>query len=325
MLVDALRRRVRTRSDVCRAERLDWLMAGGPWVARVENDGESGGGPTVRRMLLGAQLRRLREAKGVSREEAGYLIRGSESKISRIELGRVGFKERDVADLLTLYGVVEEAERTALLTLASEANKPGWWQPYGDLLPTWLQIYLDLEAAATLIRTYEVQFVPGLLQTEAYARAVILLSYEAEDPEEIDRRVSLRMARKRLLTRPDARQLWAVIDEAVLRRPIGGVEVMQEQIGALIQATDLPNVRLQVMPFRAGGHAAAGGAFTVLRFPDQDLPDVVYIEHLTGALYVDKREEVDRYLAAVGQLFIAAEPVVDTPAILRRILHELET
>jgi len=240
-------------------------------------------------------------------------------------LGRVGFKERDVADLLTLYGVVEEAERTALLTLASEANKPGWWQPYGDLLPTWLQIYLDLEAAATLIRTYEVQFVPGLLQTEAYARAVILLSYEAEDPEEIDRRVSLRMARKRLLTRPDARQLWAVIDEAVLRRPIGGVEVMQEQVGALIQATDLPNVRLQVMPFRAGGHAAAGGAFTVLRFPDQDLPDVVYIEHLTGALYVDKREEVDRYLAAVGQLFIAAEPVVDTPAILRRILHELET
>src|SRR6266545_403477 len=198
MLVDALRRRVRTRSHVCRAERLDWLMAGGPWVARVENDGESGGGPTVRRMLLGAQLRRLREAKGVSREEAGYLIRGSESKISRIELGRVGFKERDVADLLTLYGVVEEAERTALLTLASEANKPGWWQPYGDLLPTWLQIYLDLEAA---------------------------------EPEEIDRRVSLRMARKRLLTRPDARQLWAVIDEAVLRRPIGGVEVLQEQIG----------------------------------------------------------------------------------------------
>jgi transcriptional regulator with XRE-family HTH domain len=276
-------------------------------------------------MLLGAQLRRLREAKGISREEAGHLIRGSESKISRIELGRVGFKARDVADLLTLYGVVEEAERAPLLTLAGEANKPGWWQPYGDLLPTWLQTYLDLEAAATLIRIYEVQFVPGLLQTEGYARAVILLSYETHDPQDIDRRVGLRMARQGLLTRPDAPQLWVVIDEAVLRRPIGGVGVMREQIGALMRATELPNVRLQVMPFRAGGHAAAGGAFTVLRFPDRDLPDVVYLEHLTGALYVDKREEVDRYLAVAGQLFIDAEPVADTPAILRRILHHLRT
>src|SRR5205814_7821799 len=163
-----------------------------------------------------------------------------------------------------------------------------------------------------------------LLQTEAYARAVILLSHEAEDPHEIDRRVRLRMDRQRLLTRPDAPQVWVVIDEAALRRPIGGVAVMREQISALIRATDLRNVRLQVMPFRAGGHAAAGGAFTLLRFPDRDLPDVVYLEHLTGALYVDKREEVDRYLAAVGHLFIDAEPVADTPAILRGILHDLE-
>jgi hypothetical protein len=181
-----------------------------------------------------------------------------------------------------------------------------------------------LEAAATLIRTYEVQFVPGLLQTDGYARAVILLSFEAEDPEEIDRRVRLRMARKRLLTRPDAPHLWAVVDEAALRRPIGGAQVMRDQIEALIQASNLPNVRLQVTPFRVGGHTAAGGAFTILRFPDQYLPDVVYIEHLTSALYLDKREEVERYLAAVGRLFIDAEPVTETPAILRRILQDLD-
>ena len=300
-------------------------MSGGLAVANGGHGDGSGGGPTIGRMLLGARLRRLREAKGVSREEAGYLIRGSESKISRIELGRVSFKQRDVADLLTLYGVVEESERAALLSLASEANKPGWWQPYGDLLPTWLQTYLDLEAAATLIRTYEVQFVPGLLQTDAYARAVIRLGTEATDQEEIDRRVQVRMARKRLLGRPDAPQLWAVIDEAVLRRPVGGTSVMRDQIEALIQATDRPNVRLHVMPFRAGGHAAAGGAFTILRFGDPDLPDVVYIEHLTSALYLDKREDVDRYLAAAGRLSIDAAPVAETPAILHGILREMQT
>ena len=293
-------------------------------MSTAEQDGGTGGGPTVRRMLLGAQLRRLREDKGVSREDAGWAIRASESKISRMELGRVGFKDRDVADLLTLYGVADADERAALLTLAREANKPGWWHPYGDLLPNWLQYYLDLEAAAALIRNYEIQFVPGLLQTDAYARAVILLGYGGAGTEEIDRRVGLRMARKQLLTRPDPPQLWAVMDEAVLRRPIGGLEVMRAQIEALEEARSLPNVRLQVIPFRAGGHAAAGGAFSILRFPDQDLPDVVYIEHLTSALYLDRRDDVDRYAEAVGRLFIEAEPLTRTQEILRSALHELD-
>jgi len=275
-------------------------------------------------MLLGAQLRSLREDKGVSREDAGWAIRASESKISRMELGRVGFKDRDVADLLTLYGVADADERAALLTLAREANKPGWWHPYGDLIPNWLQYYLDLEAAAALIRTYEIQFIPGLLQTDAYARAVILLGYGGAGTEEIDRRVGLRMARKQLLTRPDPPQLWTVMDEAVLRRPIGGLEVMRAQIEALEEARSLPNVRLQVIPFRAGGHAAAGGAFSILRFPDQDLPDVVYIEHLTSALYLDRRDDVDRYAEAVGRLFIEAEPLTRTQEILRSALHELD-
>lgn len=287
-------------------------------------DGETATGPTVLRMLLGAQLRRLREANGVSRETAGWEIRASESKISRMELGRVGFKERDVADLLTLYGVHDDGERAVLLGLARDANEPGWWHRYGDILPQWFQSYLGLEAASSLIRTYEVQFVPGLLQSRDYARAVVLLGHRAASQEEVERRVNLRMARQQLLTRPDAPQLWAVVDEAALRRPIGGPKVMWGQINALIEATSLPNVRLQVMPFASGGHAAAGGAFSILRFPDRDLPDVVYIEQLTSALYLDKRDDVDHYAAAMEQVCVEAEPPARTPEILTRILAELE-
>jgi hypothetical protein len=239
-----------------------------------------------------------------------------------MELGRVGFKERDVADLLTLYGVVNDSERAALLTLVGEANTPGWWHSYSDLLPNWLQYYLDLEAAATLIRTYEVQFVPGLLQTDAYARAVIRLGYGDADDHEMARRVGLRMTRKQLLSRPDPPQLWAVLDEAVLRRPIGGRPVMHAQLEALKEASTLPNVRLQVIPFHAGGHPATGGAFAILRFPE-DLPDVVYIEHLTSALYLDKREDVDRYAVAMSQLVVEAAPVTDTTEILRKALRDL--
>jgi transcriptional regulator with XRE-family HTH domain len=275
-------------------------------------------------MQLGARLRALRRAAGLSREQAGDPIRASESKISRMELGRVGFKERDITDLLTLYGVGDPEERQKLLTFAQEANTPSWWHAYGDVLDTWLQTYLDFEQAAELIRTYEVQFVPGLLQTEAYARAVISLGYDRSVPGDIDRRARLRMERKQLLLRPDAPKLWVVLDEAVLRRPIGGPAVLREQIAALLELTESPNVRLQVIQFASGGHAASGGAFSVLRFPYQELSDVVYIEHLTGGLYLDKREEVDRYTAAIGRLFIEAAPLSETPAILHRVLKELD-
>jgi hypothetical protein len=274
---------------------------------------------------LGAHLRRLREAQGVSREDAGWEIRGSESKISRMELGRVSFKERDLADLLTLYGVHDEDERAALLARAREANTPGWWHRYGDVLPNWFQSYLGLEAAAALIRTYEVQFVPGLLQTKDYARAVVLLGHGHADAEEIGRRVDLRMARQQVHTRPEPPRLWAVVDEGALRRPVGGQRVMHAQVEALIDATKLPNVRLQVIPFHAGGHAAAGGSFTILRFPDQDLPDVVYIEQLTSALYLDKREDVDHYAETMDRLCVEADPPTRTAEILYGILHDLDT
>ncbi|MFF5082164.1 helix-turn-helix domain-containing protein [Actinoplanes sp. NPDC000266] len=292
--------------------------------AGTQQEEAPGTGPTVLRILLGTQLRKLREARGITREDAGWEIRASGSKISRMELGRVSFKERDVNDLLTLYGVKDASERESLLVLARQANNPGWWQQFSDVMPGWFQSYLGLEAAATLIRTYEIQFVPGLLQTADYARAVIMLGHAGVTPEEMDRRVELRRQRQAILDRPgDAPQLWAVIDEAVLRRPIGGIDVMRAQIEFLIEAAKKPNVRLQIIPFHAGGHAAAGGPFAILRFPEPELPDVVYVEQLTSAIYLDKREDVDQYAMAMERVCIDAEPPNHTPEILGKLLHEI--
>jgi transcriptional regulator with XRE-family HTH domain len=280
------------------------------------------GGPTVLRRLLGAQLRRLRERQGITREEAGYAIRASGSKMSRLELGRVGFKERDVADLLSLYGVTDETDRVTLLALAQDANSPGWWHRYGDVLPGWFETYVGLEEAAALIRTYELQFIPGLLQTEDYARAVISLGNSSAPPEEIEQRVGLRITRQKLLARGGAPRLWAVVDEAALRRPIGGRDVMRGQIERLIEAAKMPGVILQVLPFRVGGHTAEAGAFTILRFPESDLPDVVYVEQLTSALYLDRRDDVDSYMEAMERLCVVSAPPDNTAEILSRILQE---
>jgi transcriptional regulator with XRE-family HTH domain len=267
------------------------------------------GGPTVRRILVGAQLRRLREARGITRDDAGYVIRGSGSKISRLELGRVSFKERDIEDLLTFYGVEDSEQRDALLILARDANNPGWWHDYDDVLASWFETYVGLEEAASMIRSYEVQFVPGLLQTEDYARAVIMSGRPDLTADEVERRVNLRMQRQRLLHRSvGPAQVWVVVDEAALRRPIGGSRVMQAQIQHLREAATLPNVTIQVMPFRFGGHAAEGGAFSILRFPEPDLPDIVYVEQLVSALYLDKRDHVDRYLETMNRLTLDSQP-----------------
>ncbi|ESP98359.1 helix-turn-helix domain-containing protein [Streptomyces sp. CHA1] len=263
--------------------------------------GESGGS-VVRRILLGSQLRRLREGRGITREAAGYSIRASESKISRMELGRVSFKARDVEDLLTLYGVADGAERAALLDLAREANVAGWWHSYSDVLPGWFQTYVGLEGAASLIRVYEVQFVHGLLQTEAYAHAVVERGMPGASAAEIDRRVALRLERQKLLVSERAPGFHVVLDEAALRRPYGDRTVMREQLEHLIEISERPNVTLQVMPFSFGGHAGESGAFALLRFPESDLSDVVYLEQLTSALYLDKREEVAQYEKAMERL-----------------------
>jgi transcriptional regulator with XRE-family HTH domain len=281
------------------------------------------GGPTVRRMLVGAQLRRLRTEAGLSREQAGEAIRASEWKIHRLENGQVGFKERDIIDLLALYGVTDADEVAAFLLLAREANNPGWWQHYGDVLPRWFRTYVDLESAATLIRSYEGQLIPGLLQTDDYMRAVVQGAHLDESSEEVGRRVRLRMARQTLLTREQPPRLWAVVDEAALRRPVGGREVMRGQLERLIEATKLPNVTLQVLPFGAGAHPAMQGAFSILRFADRELPDLIYLEHLTNALYLDKRDEVERYMDVMELLCVASEPPARTAAFLERILDQL--
>jgi len=259
-------------------------------------------GSVVRRMLLGSQLRRLREARGITREAAGYSIRASESKISRMELGRVSFKTRDVEDLLTLYGITDEQERTSLLSLAREANVAGWWHSYSDVLPSWFPTYVGLEGAAHLIRAYEVQFVHGLLQTEAYARAVVRRGMKGASKADIDKRVALRLERQKHLTSPGGPDFHIVLDEAALRRPYGDREVMRDQLQHLIEISERPNVRLQIMPFSFGGHSGESGAFTILSFAESDLSDVVYLEQLTSALYLDKHEDVVQYERALKEL-----------------------
>jgi len=283
---------------------------------------DQSGGPTARRIVLGIQLRRLREAAEISRADAGYSIRGSESKISRLELGRVGFKERDVADLLTMYGVSDPGEREVFLEMVKRANEPGWWHRYTDLMPSWFQEYVGLEESASRIQTYELQLVPGLLQTEDYARAIGSHGWPELTGDDAKRRVALRMRRQRVLGRPDAPRLWAVIDEAVLHRPIGGRRVMLAQIEHLLELTRLPNITVQVMPYHLGGYTAEG-PFTMLRFAEPALPDLVYIEHLTGALYLDKREEIEQYSRMVDQLTVDAETPAHTRQLLAKVRAEI--
>ena len=307
----------------------DAAGSGDPEPGRADDAGaeltfaESAGGPTALRILLGSQLRALREAAGISPDAAGYEIRASRSKISRVEHGRVGFKERDVADLLTLYGITDERQRAHLLTLAQHANSRGWWARYDDVMPDWFVTYVGLEQATSLIRTYELQFVPGLFQTPDYARAVTVLGHRAAPQEEIERRVSLRLKRQEILTVTDPPRVWAVIDESALRRPLGGQEVMREQLRHLVEVAELPHVTLQVMSFNRGGHSAAGGSFSILRFAQPDLPDIVYLEQLTGALYLDKIDEVDHYREVINSLSAEAETPADSERELKKIIKAI--
>jgi hypothetical protein len=259
-------------------------------------------GGIILRMLLGTQLRRLREGAGVTPDQAGYEIRASRSKISRMETGHVGFKTRDITDLLTLYGVSDEQLRARLVAMAQQASRPDWWAQYSDILPGWFESYLGLESVSSTVRSFELQFVHGLFQTQDYARAVTRLGHRSAPPAEVERRVGLRVRRQELLSRADPPRIWSVMDEAVLRRPFGSPAVLRAQLHRLIEAAELPHVTLQVVPFSRGGHAAASGAFTVLRFEEPDLPDVVYIEQLTGAVYLDQRPDVEHYLEVADQL-----------------------
>jgi len=280
-------------------------------------------GPTVHRMMLGSLLHRLRTDAEVTADQAAEAIRGSRSKISRMENGRVGFKVRDVEDLLQLYQVADPQLREKVMALVRQANAPGWWSRYADVTADWFAEYLGLETAASLIRSFEMQFVHGLFQTREYARAVTLLGHSAATPEEIDRRVALRARRQALLTGPDAPKVWSILDEGALRRPVGGRAVMRRQLDRVIELADLLNVTIQVVPFDAGGHAGAGGSFTMLRFLAEEVPDIVYIEQLTSALYLDKREDVDHYLEVMDSLGAEALTPAELLSLIVKIRDEL--
>lgn len=277
------------------------------------------GGPTVLRLLLGAQLRRLRESQGISAHDAARAIRGSESKISRIELGRNAVREIDIADLLTLYGITDKVEREQLLSLASRANQPGWWHRYHDVLPPWFQAYIGLEESAQSIRSYDAQFVPGLLQTEEYAAAVLALGDFSLD--EAERLVVLRKERQRRFAAGGTR-LWAVIDEVALRRPVGGPAVLGRQLEHLRESLGQPWLAIQITPFPAVSHAAPG-SFSILRFADPALPDMVYAEQLNSATYIDKRAEVEAYLLALDRLSLVSAHPAGSADILRAIAAEV--
>jgi len=286
------------------------------------SSGEQNIGPTARRMILGSQLRRLREEAGVTRQQAGYNIRGSESKISRLELGRVGFKERDVTDLLTMYGVDDPTERRAFLDMVTQSNEPGWWRRFGDTMPNWFTDLVGLEEAAARIQIWEPIYVSGLLQIEPYARAIFSHGRPEMADERVDQLVALRMRRQKMFSRPDAPRVWMVLDESVLHRPIGGVKVLREQIEYLLEMSALPHVSVQVLPYSRSG-LSAEHAFSLLRFGEPELPNIAYVEYLTGAHYIEKREEIEKYSRALDMLAVDAETPERSRALLAKRRQEI--
>lgn len=281
-------------------------------------------GPTAARMLLGARLRGLRENAGIDRDAAGRAIRASGQKIRRLENGASGFKRRDVADLLTLYGVTDPDDRAVLLELVEQANAPGWWREYADLVPPWFETFLGLEQSASVIRTWELQFVPGLLQTPDYARVVIGHGRPGMLGDEIERRVALRMRRQRILAAPAPVRLWAIIDEGALRRRVGGGAVMRAQLAHLIEMAGLPNVTIQVMPLDGPANPDARRPVTMLRAAPDIVPDVAYCEHLSGGRFYDKPADTARFFGLLNWLSVNAPSPRETPAILGRLIAELD-
>jgi transcriptional regulator with XRE-family HTH domain len=291
----------------------------------VTEETDWGGAPSVLRMILGKQLEELRTRAGLSYEEAGAAIGVSHSTIRRMEAAKVArLRLPDAEKLLQVYGVTDQQEIDTFLKSVREANKRGWWHTYRDVMPDWFAAYLSLEQAASQIRAYEPQFVHGLLQTEAYARALLGAGNPHAPAGATERRVALRMRRQELLTRQSPPRLWVVMDETVLRWPVGGTDVMREQIDHLIEVNRLPQVTLQIMPFASGPHPALpAGAYDLFRFRARELPDIVYLGGLVGAVYLDKGADVVVYREALDRLGAQATPAGKTEAVLGRIRKEL--
>jgi transcriptional regulator with XRE-family HTH domain len=280
--------------------------------------------PTVKRRRLAAELRRRRDQAGLTIEEVAGQLEWSAAKISRIENARVSVLPRDVKFLLSTYGLTDRDEIwDPLLGLARESRQKGWWHQHGDAIRDWFEVYVGLEAEAATKSEYTPEFVPGLLQTRDYASAVHRATLPTATDDEIERLVSVRMTRQELLASSDALHPWFIINEAVLRRVVGGHAIMREQLTRLAEASLLPNVTLQVVPFSGGAHASMDGSFSILGFPDPADSNIVYIEYQTGALYLEKREEVDRYKLIFDHLRAQALPVDASRALIRRSSDEM--
>ncbi|MDA8369164.1 MAG: helix-turn-helix transcriptional regulator [Nocardiopsaceae bacterium] len=264
--------------------------------------------PTVRRRRLGVELRRLRENAGMTGEEAAERMSWSGSKLSRIERGQVATNSDDVRDLLELYGVEEPGLRQTLVMLARESRRRGWWHVYGDIMPERFEVYLGLEPEASTLRFYQSQLVPGLFQTQDYARALMAAHPTPVEPSEVDRRTELRTRRQDLIFSGTPPHIWAVLDESVLYRPVGGAEVMADQLRHLLEMSRQPHVTLQILPFSTGAHSGLNGSFDILEFTEPDIyaPRLVHLENLTSSLYIEKAKEVKFYTVAFEHLRTAA-------------------
>lgn len=283
----------------------------------------TGYSPTVRRRRLALELRRLREAARLTCEEVADHLECSASKISRVETGRVSVSPRDVRDMLDLYGV-PAAQRESLVQLARDSRQKAWWHAFSDTMQPQFATYVGLESAACQIRIYEASLIPELLQTEDYARAVIRSGMTSSPGEGVERQVALRMARQSAITRDDdPPKVWAVLDEAALRRQVGGPGVMQMQLERLLAQAALPNVAIQVIPFAHGGaHPAMGRPFIILVFPERVDTDVVYLEDLTSAFHLEDVAEVDRYNVFFNHLRATALSFDDSSALITSVLKD---
>jgi transcriptional regulator with XRE-family HTH domain len=291
------------------------------WV--VNDARPANAAPTVLRVVLGKRLQDLREKAGLSYEQAARALDVTHATIRRMEKAEVGLRLPYVEKLLQTYGVTEPLEVEKFLDLAKDANRPGWWHHFRDVLPEWFSAFVSLEGSAELIRAYEPHYVPGLLQTDDYAQAVLRAGRPRATQEEIDRTVELRRERQALLVREEPPMLWVVMDETVLRRPIGGPGVMRAQIERLIEACEMPQVRLQVLPFASGPHPAMYGPFHIFRFEHPELPDVVYVESLVGAIYLDDRNDVSAFREALDRMSAQAPSTNRTKDFLNARRREL--
>ncbi|MDN3285450.1 helix-turn-helix transcriptional regulator [Streptomyces thermocarboxydus] len=280
--------------------------------------------PTVGQVVLGRRLYELREAAGLSREDAARILRVAPATVRRMETAEVSLKIPYVQMLLTAYGVPEH-EADTFVTLAEDANRPGWWQRYHDVLPEWFSLYVSLEGAARIIRSYEPHFVPGLLQTEDYARAVLEAgTIGTAGPETVERHVALRMERQKLLERPDPPHLWVLMEETVLRRPVSGDgRVMRDQLDKLLEFAARDRVTLQIAEFADGPHPGTYAPFSLFRFAEPELPDMVFTEYLTGALYLDSRKEVSVHLEVLDHMTAGAASARRTEKLLRECRERL--